>query len=133
MANEYLYFFSDVGVPLLAALLVVGALTGFAITRSSPVSRRLLHVAAIPWFAGVAYVIWLVGYPAGSVLTRFAVGFLMTLPAIAVAAACALLAAYFTRARYYAVALSIVGAFLSGPAVVRVGIASACSLLKDCI
>lgn len=133
MASEYLYFFSDVGLPVLAALLIVGALTGFVITGSSPASRRLLHVAAIPCLAGVAYVIWLVGYPAGSVLTRFAVGFLMAFPAIAVAAACALLAAHFTQARYHAVALSIFGAFLSGPAVVRIGIASACNLLKDCI
>jgi len=134
MLIPYSYFLSDVGIPILAGLVVVGALTGLCFSGSSRASTRLISLAAVPSLVGLAYaiVLWSVGYEPGSVLTHFLGGFLMSLPAVAAGAACASAVRLFTRSRYWGVGASIAGAILIGPLVVDVGIEVACSF-GDCI
>ena len=134
MTSAYSYFLSDVGLPVLAGLVVVGALAGLCVGGLPRVSTRLIGLAAVPCLTGVVYAIVLrsVSYPAGSVLTHFVGGFLMSLPAVCAGAGCASVVGLLTRSRYWGVGASIVGAVVSGPVAVNVGIVVACSF-GDCI
>ena len=134
MPIPYSYFLSEVGIPVLAGLVVVGALTGLCFSGAPRVYTRLICLAAVPSLVGLSYavVLWSVGYTPGSLLTHFLGGFLMSLPAVAVGAACASAVGLLTRSRYWGVGASIAGAILIGPMVVTVGIVVACHF-GDCI